>query len=175
MPLLSKLLFQLFITRKVRNRAVRKMLKSRKVHNWKVCSHQWPRCRCKKIWIKEPTSQRKYLKRVLRHVQNRARESQKRKHSIVRNLSALPKGHPCLLGSLDQMIQKFLMALRIRGGSITSVMAVSVANALRGKNAHLVLIILTCTCQLKQKAFFAERVSKNIKTTGQTEIADEAK
>ena len=31
--------------------------KSRKVHDWKVCCHQWPHCCCKKNRIKEPTSQ----------------------------------------------------------------------------------------------------------------------
>ena len=56
-----------------------KMVKPRKVHDWKVCCHQWPCCCCKKIWVKEPTSQLKYRERVLYHVQSRARESQKRK------------------------------------------------------------------------------------------------
>ena len=35
------------------------------------------------------------------------------------NLSVLPRGRPLLLGSLDQMVQKFLLALQSRGGLIT--------------------------------------------------------
>ena len=92
---------------------------SRKVHDWKVCYHQWSRCCCKKIWIKESTSQWKYRKRVLCHVQSRVRKCQKRKTS---HLNVLLRGRPLLLESLDQMVQKSLLALRSWGGLITSVM-----------------------------------------------------
>ena len=99
--------------------------KSRKVHDWKVSCHQWPHCCCKKNRIKEPTSQWKYRKRVLCHVQSRARESQEKKRPIVPNLNVLPRGRPLFWGSLNQMVQKILLALRSRGGLITSVIVVS--------------------------------------------------
>ena len=104
------------------------MIKSRKVHDWKVRCHQWPCCCCcKNIWIKVPISQWKYPKRVFCHVQSKARESQKKKRPIASNLRGhQPRGHLPLLGSLDQMIEKFLLALRSRGGLITLVIAVCV-------------------------------------------------
>ena len=38
-------------------------------------------------------------------------KARKEKCSIAPNLSILPRGRPLLLGSLDQMVQKFLLAL----------------------------------------------------------------
>ena len=61
----------------------------------------------------------------------------KEKRSIAPNLNVLPRGRPLLLGSLDQMVQKFLLALQSGGGLITSVIAVSVAKALIARNPHL--------------------------------------
>ena len=57
-------------------------------------------------------------------------EARKEKRPIAPNLNVLPTGRPLLLGSLDQVVQKFLLALRSRGGLITSVIAVFVAKAL---------------------------------------------
>ena len=57
-------------------------------------------------------------------------KARKEKRPIAPNLNVLPRGRPLLLGSLDQVIQKFLLALRSRGGLITSVIAVFVAKAL---------------------------------------------
>ena len=115
-------------------KAVTKMIKSRKVHDWKVRCHQWPCCCCKNIWIKVPISQWKYPKRVFCHVQSKARESQKKKRPIASNLRGhQPRGHLPLLGSLDQMIEKFLLALWTRGGLITLVIAVCVVKKKRMK------------------------------------------
>ena len=57
-------------------------------------------------------------------------KARKEKRPTAPNLNVLPRGRPLLLGSLDQVIQKFLLALRSRGGLITSVIAVFVAKAL---------------------------------------------
>ena len=57
-------------------------------------------------------------------------KARKEKRPIAPNLNVLPRGRPLLLGSLDQVVQKFLLALRSRGGLITSVIAVFVAKAL---------------------------------------------
>ena len=144
------------------------MVKSRKVQDWKVSCHQWPRCCCKKIWIKEPTSQWKYRKRVLCHVQRRARESQKRKTShCTKSKCFTERGCLLFLGSLDQMVQKFLLALRIRGGLITSVIVISVAKALIARNSHLILDLIDLDSSSWAKSLFRRMgFKKRMKTTG---------
>ena len=119
-PSISKLLFQLFLTQKVRNESQERFTIG------KYAAINGPTAAAKKNWIKEPTSQWKYRKRVLCHVQSRARESQEKKRPIVPNLNVLPRGRPLFWGSLNQMVQKILLALRSRGGLITSVIVVSV-------------------------------------------------
>ena len=66
-------------------------------------------------------------------------KARKEKCPIAPNLNVLLREPPFLLGSLDQMVQKFLLALRSRGGLTTSVIAVSVAKALIARNPHLML------------------------------------
>ena len=66
-------------------------------------------------------------------------KARKEKRHIAPNLNVLPIGRLVLLGSLDQMVQEFLLVLRSRGGLITSVIAVSVAKALIARNPHLML------------------------------------
>ena len=66
-------------------------------------------------------------------------KARKEKRHIAPNLNVLPIGRLVLLGSLDQMVQEFLLVLRSRGGLITSVIAVSVAKALIARNLHLML------------------------------------
>ena len=55
------------------------------------------------------------------------KKARKEKRPIAPNLNVLPRARPLLLRSLDQIVQKFLLALQSRGGLITSVIAVSVA------------------------------------------------
>ena len=66
-------------------------------------------------------------------------KARKEKYPIAPNLNVLPRGRPLLLASLDQLIQKFLLALRSRGGLVTSVIVVSVAKALIARNPHFML------------------------------------
>ena len=67
-------------------------------------------------------------------------KARKEKRPMAPNLNVLPRGRSLLLGSLDQMVKKFLLALRSRGGLIIiSVIAVSVAKALIDRNPHLIL------------------------------------
>ena len=66
-------------------------------------------------------------------------KARKEKRPIAPNLNVLPRRRPLLLGSLDQMVQQFSLALRSRGGLITLVITVSVTKALIPRNAHLML------------------------------------
>ena len=96
--------------------------------------------------------------------------------SITPNLSILPRGRPLLLGSLDQMVQKFLLALRSRGGLITSVVVVSVSKALIARNPHLMLDHIDLDSSSCEKNLFRRMgFKKRMKTTGKIEIPNGAK
>ena len=49
------------------------------------------------------------------------------------------RGRPLMLGSLDEMVQRYLRAYRSRGGPVNSLIAVSIAKVLIAQNAQLSL------------------------------------
>ena len=59
-------------------------------------------------------------------------KAQKNNRNVNRNLSVLPRGRPLHLGigSLDQMVQRFLLFLQRTGGLVSSAIAISAAKAL---------------------------------------------
>ena len=95
---------------------------SRKVHDWKVCCHQWPRCCKKKFGSKSRPVNESTVRGFCAMYKAELEKARKEKHPITPNLNVLLRGRPLLLESLDQMVQKFLLALRSWGGLITSVM-----------------------------------------------------
>ena len=74
------------------------------------------------------------------------------------------------------MVQKFLLALRIRGGLITSVIVISVAKALIARNSHLILDLIDLDSSSWAKSLFRRMgFKKRMKTTGKIEIPNGAK
>ena len=57
-------------------------------------------------------------------------KAQKNNSDVNRNLSVLPRGRPLLLGSLDQMVQRFLLSLQRTGWLVYSAVAISASKAL---------------------------------------------
>ena len=167
-PSISKLLFQLCLTQKVTTESLTGNGQVKKGSQLESMLPSMASLLQKKIWIKEPTSQWKYRKRVLCHVQSRARESQKRKTShCTKSKCFTERGCLLFLGSLDQMVQKFLLALRIRGGLITSVIVISVAKALIARNSHLILDLIDLDSSSWAKSLFRRMgFKKRMKTTG---------
>ena len=81
-----------------------------------------------------------------------------------------------MLGNLDQIVQTFLLALRSRGGFITSVAAVFVAKALIARNPHLMLDHIDLDSSSCAKSLFCRMgLKKRMKTTGKIKIPDGAK
>ena len=115
------------------------MVKSRKVHNWKVCCHQWPHCCKKKFGSKSRPVNESTVRGFCAMYKAELEKARKEKCPIAPNLNVLPRGHLLLLGSLDQMVQKFLLTLWSRGDLTASVIVVSVAKALIARNLHLML------------------------------------
>ena len=61
-------------------------------------------------------------------------KAQKNNCDVNRNLSILPRGRLLVLGSLDQMVQRFLLSLRMTGGLVSSAVPISAAKALIALN-----------------------------------------
>lgn len=100
----------------------------------------------------------------------------KEKRSVETKLAVLPRGRPLLLGSLDQMVQRFLLAVRSRGGLITSAIAVSVAKALIVRNPHFNLGHIDLDSSHWARSLFRRMgFVKRMKTTGKIEIPEGAK
>ena len=74
------------------------------------------------------------------------------------------------------MVQKLLLALRSRGGLITSVIAAYVAKALKARNPHLMLDHIDLDSSSGAKCLFRRMgFKKCMKTAGKIEIPDRAK
>ena len=58
------------------------------------------------------------------------KQAVKEKRDVKRELNVLPRGRPLLLGSLDRIVQRFLLATRSKGGPISSAIAIATAKAL---------------------------------------------
>ena len=72
--------------------------------------------------------------RAMREKYHRVLKSQS-SSSPIKKLSLLKRGRPLMLGSLDEKVQKFLVALRSKGGVVNTVVAVAVAKALIEKSS----------------------------------------
>ena len=71
-----------------------------------------------------------------RLTENTVRAMREKYHRIVKSpLSSLKRGRPLLLGSLDEKVQKFLVALRSKGGVVNNIVAAAVAKALIEKSS----------------------------------------
>ena len=56
------------------------------------------------------------------------------KRETKKELSLLPRGMPLKLGSLDEMVQKYIRAYRSRGGPVNSIIVISIAKVLIARN-----------------------------------------
>ena len=118
----------------------------------------------------------KYHKRVLCHVQNRARQNQKRKTSHCAKPKCFTEKASAFVGEFRSNGPKVLLALRSRGGFITLVIAVSVAKVLIARNSHLMLDHIDMVSSSWAKSFFRRMgFKKRMKTTGKIEIPNGAK
>ena len=120
MPSISKLLSQLFLTQKVRNESQERFTIR------KYAAINGPTAAAKKIESKSRPVNESTVRGFCAMYKAELEKARKEKRPIAPNLNVLPRGRPLLLGSLDKVVQKFLLALRSRGGLITSVIVVSV-------------------------------------------------
>ena len=88
----------------------------------------------------------------------------------------MPRGRPLMLGSLGEMVQKYLRTYRSRGGPVTSIIAVSVAKVLIARNPQLNLEYVDLDSSLWAKRLFKRMgFARRMKTTDKVEIPEGAR
>ena len=154
-PSISKLLFQLFLTQKVRNESQERFTIR------KYAAINGPTAAAKKIESKSRPVNESTVRGFCAMYKAELEKARKEKRPIAPNLNVLPRKHPLLLESLDQMVQKFLLALRSRGSLI---------------NPHLELDHIDLDSSSWAKSLFRRMgFKKRMKTTGKIEIPNGAK
>ena len=78
--------------------------------------------------------------RAIREIYHRVVKSPS--SSLIKKITLLKRGRPLLLGSLDEKVQKFSVALRSKGGVVNTIVAVAVAKALIEKSSDELLKVL---------------------------------
>ena len=84
----------------------------------------------KKFHTKEKPRSKSNAQRFSKLFKEKILKAQKNNCDVNRNLSVLSRGRPLFLGSLDQMVQIFLVSLRKAGGRVSSDVTISAAKAL---------------------------------------------
>ena len=103
-------------------------------------------------------------------------KAQKNNHNVNRNLSVLPRGRSLLLGSLDQMVQRFLLSLRRTGGLVSSAIAISAAKASIARNPQCNLSHIDLdSSRWAQSLFWRMGFKMRMRTTGKVEIPEGAR
>ena len=100
-------------------------------------------------------------------------QASKEKREVKDVLKILPRGRPFLLGSLDVMVQRYLLATRSKGGIISSAIAIATAKALIARYpeynlGHLDLDAFSWAKSLFKRMGFVKRMS----TTGKVETPE---
>ena len=72
----------------------------------------------------------------------------------IKNITLLKRGKALLLGSLGKKVQKFLMALRSKGGVVSTIVAVTVAKVLIEKSSDEWLKVLDLDNSYWAKSLF---------------------
>ena len=105
----------------------------------------------------------------------RHKKSKKEERDPRTELAVLPRGRPLLLGSLDQMVQRFLLALRSRGGVVSSTIAIATAKALIARNPQQNLDHIELNSSWAQSLFRRMGFKRRMGTTGKVEIPEGAR
>ena len=89
------------------------------------------------------------------------------KRETKKELSLLPRGMPLKLGSLDEMVQKYIRAYRSRGGPVNSIIAISITKVLITRNSQFNLEHIDLDSSSWAKSLFKRiGLARRMKTTG---------
>ena len=95
--------------------------------------------------------------------------------SPIKKLTLLKRGRPLLLGSLEEKVQKLLVALRSKGGVVNTIVVVTLAKALMEKSSDASLKVLDLdNSSLAKSLFVIMDFFKRACTTSRPEIPEGA-
>ena len=130
----------------------------------------------RKFYTKEKPLSESNVRRFSKLYKEEISKARKNNRDVNRNLSILPHERPLLLGSLDQMVQRFLLSLRRTGGLVSSAIAISAAKALIARNPQYNLSHIDLdSSQWGQSLFRRMGFKKRMRTTGKVEIPEGAR
>ena len=92
---------------------------------------------------------------------------------MKKELSFLPRDRPLMLGSLDEMVQKYIRTYRSRGGPVNSIIAISIAKVLIARNPQFNLEHIDLDSSSWAKSLFKKmELARRMKTTPKVEIPE---
>ena len=104
------------------------------------------------------------------------KRSTKEKREPKTELSLQTRGRPLMIGSLDEMVQRYIRAYRSRGGPVNSLITISIAKVLITRNPQLNLQHIDLDSSSWAKSLFQRMgFTRRMKTTGKVEIPEGAK
>lgn len=101
-------------------------------------------------------------------------ESTREKRAMTNQFVPLKRGRPLFLGSLDEMVQRFLIALRSRG-VVSRTVAIATTKALISRNPQYELGHIKLDYSWSKSLFMRMGFKKRMKTTSKVEITEGAR
>jgi len=118
------------------------------------------------------SSARRFAKAYKEEIRN----ARKGNRDVNKGLTTLPRGRPLMLGSLDEMVRRFLLSVRRTGGLVSSAIAVAAAKALIARNPQFNLDHIDLdSSSWSQSLFRRMGFKRRMRTTGKVEIPEGAK
>ena len=148
------------------------------VADYRACSEASTNITCNRLknYRKEKPLSESNVRRFSKPYNEEISKAQKNNRGVNRNLSVLPRRRPLLLGSLNQMVQRFLLSLQRTGGLVSCAIAISAAKALIARNPQYNLIHIDLdSSHWVQSLFQRMDFKKRMQTTGKVEILEGAR
>ena len=100
------------------------------ISNRKNAAKNGPAAAARKFTTKQNPLNESTVRRFCNLYKRELEQASKEKREIKSALKCLPRGRPLLLGLLDEMVQRYLLATRSKGWLISSAIAISTAKVL---------------------------------------------
>ena len=94
------------------------------------------------------------VRRFCKRYKDELQKSTQEKRKMKKELSSLPSGRSLMLGSLDEMVQKYIRAYRSRGRLVNSIISISIAKVLIARNPQLNLEHIDLDSSSRAKSLF---------------------
>ena len=142
----------------------------------KYAAENGPADAARKFTTKQNPLNESTVRRFFNLYKKELEQASKEKREIKNPLKCLPRGRPLLLGSLEEMVQRYLLGTRRKGGLISSAIAIATAKALIARYPEYNLGQINLDSSSRTKSLFKRMgFVKRMLTTGKVEIPEGAK